>query len=178
MTREEIVKGLNAVNKECGRHLGESFAWMAEIFQEAIKTLEQYPCNDDNSITINFVGKEEAEEFRRYMKQQAVKGVFEGVEPCEDCVSRQAVLDLCKSLIDKSDLVDVAYEVRRLPSVQPTRKRGKWIHRRIINGDNIIDMHYCSECGEEFSYDAETGVCITNYKICPKCGSDNREVGE
>lgn len=116
----------------------------------------------------------------KYLTRDETNYIIKALEqkPCEDAISRQAVLDLCKSLIDKSDLVDVAYEVRRLPSVQPTRKRGKWIHRSIINGDNIIDMHYCSECGEEFSYDAETGVCITNYKICPKCGSDNREVGE
>lgn len=48
---------------------------------------------------------------------------------------------------------------------------GHWISRHIIDGNKTIDMHYCSECGEEFSYDAETGVNITNYNTCPNCGA-------
>ena len=41
-----------------------------------------------------------------------------------DYISRQAVIDLCKAVIDKSDIVDMAYEVRRLPSVAIPKERG------------------------------------------------------
>ena len=30
MTKEEIIKGLESVKKECGMHLDESFAWICE----------------------------------------------------------------------------------------------------------------------------------------------------
>ena len=55
-----------------------------------------------------------------------------------------------------------------LPSAQPERKKGKW-HRRFYPQ---IEMMVCSECQEEFSYDAETG--IRDYNYCPNCGADMR----
>ena len=33
-------------------------------------------------------------------------------------------------------------------------KIGKWINRRVITKDNSFDMYVCSNCNEEFSYDA------------------------
>lgn len=48
------------------------------------------------------------------------------------------------------------------------RKKGKW-HRRFYSQ---IEMMVCSECQEEFSYDAETG--IRDYNFCPNCGADMR----
>ena len=48
------------------------------------------------------------------------------------------------------------------------RKKGKW-HRRFYPQ---VEMIVCSECQEEFSYDAETGVGDYNY--CPNCGADMR----
>ena len=75
-------------------------------------------------------------------------------ESCIDAISREAVIELCKNIIDKSDLVDVAYEVRRLPSV--THKSGKWLD---INGIYAE----CSNCNEE--------IYITgDFKYCPNCG--------
>lgn len=47
-------------------------------------------------------------------------------------------------------------------------KTGHWINRHII-ANTSIDMIVCSECGEEFSYDAETG--ISEYNYCPNCGA-------
>ena len=56
-------------------------------------------------------------------------------------------------------------------------KIGKWIRRHCISKNNkSIDMFVCSSCGEEFSWDAETGIKIDNYNICPNCGSYNRGV--
>lgn len=55
--------------------------------------------------------------------------------------------------------------------VEPVR-HGHWIHRHYITGNrDSIEMFVCSECREEFSYDAETGVSITDYNVCPNCGA-------
>lgn len=48
---------------------------------------------------------------------------------------------------------------------------GKWIKRQYINGSKSINMIFCTNCGEEFSYDAETGIGIDDYNYCPKCGA-------
>lgn len=34
-----------------------------------------------------------------------------------------------------------------------------------------FDMYRCSICGEEFSWDIETGINIKDYDYCPNCGS-------
>lgn len=50
-----------------------------------------------------------------------------------------------------------------------TRPQGKWIRRRVIAKDRSFDMVVCSNCQTEFSWDAETGVSMDNYKTCPNC---------
>lgn len=51
--------------------------------------------------------------------------------------------------------------------------RGHWNKRHYINGDKQLTMYCCSNCGEEFSYDAETGSGIEDYDYCPNCRSVN-----
>ena len=58
------------------------------------------------------------------------------------------------------------------------RPHGMWIgrsHYRPSTEQYDCKMSVCSECGEEFSYDAETGIDITDYSFCPKCGADMRK---
>lgn len=50
-------------------------------------------------------------------------------------------------------------------------KPGKWISHIEYGSHGRIQLWACSECRELFSYDAETGVEITNYHICPNCGA-------
>lgn len=50
-------------------------------------------------------------------------------------------------------------------------KPGKWISHIEHGIHGGIQCWVCSECRELFSYDAETGVEITNYHICPNCGA-------
>lgn len=78
-------------------------------------------------------------------------------EPCEDTISRQAVLNLINE--------DWKYEglekpVKWLPSVTPTRKKGKWIKLR-----DRYDEPYevCSLCNC-------SGIGVFNY--CPNCGAE------
>jgi ribosomal protein L37E len=94
-------------------------------------------------------------------------------EPCEDCISRQAVLDYLDKM--PSELTsDGRRMVRRrtleeyisdtLPSVTPQPKVGRWI--------NIDATHSkCDRCGAVFEIASENGE--SNY--CPHCGAKMEE---
>ena len=56
------------------------------------------------------------------------------------------------------DTADVEVWVNALPSAQPERKRGKWIHK-----PNVYGVAYCSECDFELH--------INNTNFCPNCGA-------
>ena len=51
---------------------------------------------------------------------------------------------------------------------------GKWMHRHVITIDRRFDIVVCSNCQTEFSWDAETGVSMDNYKTCPNCSAKMR----
>lgn len=80
-------------------------------------------------------------------------------EPCEDCVSRKAVIRLLHSGYHSKSMIE---EVKELPSAQPEHKTGKW----------ILDWKHnkatCSECHRSF-YDV---FDIENYdNFCRGCGA-------
>lgn len=57
--------------------------------------------------------------------------------------------------------------------VAPVR-HGRWIKKfyyRQSTQAYDCEMYSCSECGNEFSYDAETGMCMCNWGFCPCCGA-------
>lgn len=39
--KEDIIKGLESVKEECGKHLDEGFAWICEPIDKAIKALKE-----------------------------------------------------------------------------------------------------------------------------------------
>ena len=91
----------------------------------------------------------------------------EEIEPCEDVISREAVLNhICESKeCYKEDCKGKTYQrcvdlqwVYDLPSVTPTKKGG-WIH--IDNMNNAT----CSICGIK---------AHASYNFCPICGADMR----
>lgn len=104
------------------------------------------------------------------------------VEPCEDAISRKAVLDIIrfedKWLTDtKSNNAntDIAFsgiksKVTELPPIQPKAKVGHWI-------DKFGGEYRCSYCREIISIDTEiefpNGI---TYKYCPNCGAKMQEV--
>ena len=77
-----------------------------------------------------------------------------------DLIERQAAIDL----INDIDLINftakgiIRGRLRKLPSAQPERKRGKWIHK-----PNVYGVAYCSECDFELH--------INNTNFCPNCGA-------
>ena len=101
-----------------------------------------------------------------------------------DLISRQAVEDLLDEYMSRlrihigtpNDtesysyarglLVGVINDIKQLPSAQPERKIGKWLHDK----DDVLLSGYCSCCGWE-SIIMETDVADMPY--CPNCGSYN-----
>ena len=84
-------------------------------------------------------------------------------EPCGDCISRQAVLDIAKT--SKSNWIDNSVLFKRvseLLSVEPERKVGKW-H---VEGFDA----WCTNCGFH-------PTTIEAFDYCPSCGA-KMEVNE
>lgn len=79
-------------------------------------------------------------------------------EPCEDAISRQAVIEIAES--SKSNWIDNSVlfkRVNELPPVTPKPKTGHWIYRVV----GIYRYASCSECNK-------MQVDESNY--CPNCG--------
>lgn len=94
-------------------------------------------------------------------------------EPCEDAISRQAVLDLMRSLtrwcvrsedgkFNNVGLLydDVMFGIDKLPSVIQKPKTGHWAQ---ISPQGIYE---CSECGQNVM---TSDICV--YKFCHGCGA-------
>ena len=93
-------------------------------------------------------------------------------EPCDDCISRKAVLDaidahkysdsFCEEHnIDWSiNLGMVHILVNELPSVTPQQKIGRWISN--AEDDLKISEYTCSNC---------KGLSDEDSDFCPKCGA-------
>lgn len=94
-------------------------------------------------------------------------------EPCDNAVSRQAVLDK-KELVELEDGQSFycisPEDVEALPSVTPQLKTGHWIrwYERKENDGCIEHIPHCkcSECGKK--YDPHSSQFI---KYCSKCGA-------
>lgn len=102
----------------------------------------------------------------------------------DDLISRQAAIDAIEShirtaeepyqLSQTENVLNHAFEIAascvyNLPSVQPERKKGKWI----VDGVRFKGGHdwmHCSECGRET---LNTPMERTNY--CPNCGAKMEE---
>jgi hypothetical protein len=102
-------------------------------------------------------------------------------EPCEDVISRKAVLDSLVEYMDafynengrmmysdhiitNADCNDLKEWIRSFPPVTPQPKMGHWI-------DKFGGEYRCSCCREIISIDTEiefpNGI---TYKYCPNCG--------
>ena len=94
------------------------------------------------------------------------------LKPCEDCVSREAVLNLFRpseelqdSTLSKHWFDFVSKYINKLPSVQLQKKKGKWI----VTEDDLDGVNFpsfsceCSECGADFSWKTD---------FCPGCGAE------
>lgn len=82
-------------------------------------------------------------------------------EPCEDCVSRQAVLDLMQIKIGGKELYTAIYE---LPPVTPQPKTGHWI----VEESEFNIYVKCSCCNYIVNYFWSD---CNKAPYCPNCGA-------
>jgi hypothetical protein len=109
-------------------------------------------------------GRMTKDEFRDYVdflrsqdeiSYDVYSGLIDGIdtleqEPCEDCISRQAVLaiagDSCLDLDSYEDTKDFCDEINELPPVTPQPKTGHWIEE--FNDLEGEVRFTCSSCGK------------------------------
>ncbi len=87
-------------------------------------------------------------------------------EPCEDAISRKAALDMATTIQTDDysgneimEVVDID-EIKALPPVTPTRKKGKWIVLKDGYGDIVEAV--CSCCHANGNH---------KWRCCPYCES-------
>lgn len=85
-------------------------------------------------------------------------------EPCDDCVSRQAVLDLVADY-DLS-MGQVVKGIHALPPATPQPKVGYWEWMQYDGNPNIGNWH-CSECHS---------IGRSYFDFCPFCGTKMSEI--
>ena len=133
-------------------------------------------------------GKQDGiEEGIQYMKlkdsivergDKAIKALEQ--EPCEDAISRQAVLDVFGCVMDywKEHAIDVepheikdalieqyeftAKQLSDLPPVNPQPKTGHWIMTNEVDVLHGLPSYECSKCGQ---------ISLENGNYCPSCGA-------
>ena len=132
------------------------------IVQGYIDHLEYMKKNADE-----FFDREQADKDIEAFKA-AIKALEQ--EPCEDAISRQAVLDK-KELVELEDgqsfyCIDPE-QVETLQLVTPQPKIGHWINGDCKGGN-------CSVCGEYYAFYPESG----DFNYCPNCGAKMDEQQE
>ena len=91
-------------------------------------------------------------------------------EPCDDAISRQAVLNEIYNTDGISNIYfHLADEIIALPPVTPAEKVGQWT-------EGGFDFNYwtCSKC----KYQPNNDYSKPSYNYCPNCGAKMQEVGE
>lgn len=167
MTREEAIKVITSNDVFDADLIYEAVSMAIKALEQEPKTIEEKQAESEKYQKAFDDGYENGYAQARFDYEQ---------EPCEDAISRQAVLDY----IDKmpSELTaDGRRMIRRrtleeyisdtLPPVKPQEpKTGHWIEviDEIDSLGNKTWHHKCSICGNE---DSGWG----NYKYCPNCGA-------
>lgn len=78
-------------------------------------------------------------------------------EPCEDCISRQAVLNEMEIRRANGDMITAGF-IKGLPPVTPQQKMGQWIE----HFDESGKWYECDQCHSDWGGPV-------NY--CPNCGA-------
>jgi rubrerythrin len=164
------------------------------VLDEAIKALEQQPCEDAISrkavldklnklIEVERLqgtdemgyGRERVNAYESMIFEIESKYLYPSVnpqQPCEDCISRQEAINCATSNEFRYKIVE---DIKTLPSVTPKPKIGRW-----REDANKIDAQFgrhtyiCSECGKYAEYFISgTEVWWDRIKpnFCPNCGA-------
>lgn len=88
-------------------------------------------------------------------------------EHCGDAISRKSMLDYIKYL--HGEMPEEEEFVKALPSVTPTRKKGKWVNKSHTSDCGIkFVASECTCCGKKTFFDCDQLV----YNYCPNCGAE------
>ena len=101
--------------------------------------------------------------------EMAIKALEQ--QPCEDCISRQAVIEITA----ETGALETQSRVRELPSVTPNEKTGYWIDEADdIDAQFGKHTYKCSECNnyaEYFISGTEVWWDRIKPNFCPNCGA-------
>ena len=104
------------------------------------------------------------EEGIKFATEEGIKALEQ--EPCEDAISRQAVLvtarNSCADLVSNKDTEIFCDEIKALPPVTSHPKTGEWIFV-----DKAHEHAHCSEC-DHGDVDLLDG---RPHNYCPNCGA-------
>lgn len=122
--------------------------------------------------------KDYIREWCPYDRQEEIIKALEQ-EPCEDCISRQAVLDgiaiiakaKAKSDAQKSLMGRVLFFTEHLPPVTPQPKTGRWVSI----DEEPHEVYECDRCGRVVSTFTANIEPHIEYKYCPNCGAKMAE---
>ena len=101
-----------------------------------------------------------------------------------ELISRQKAIDAVDKRFDgipmeqTQEILMLRRDLRTLPSVQPERKRGKWIYGE--HDVAMCDGYRCDKCGffVPWDYQHKSIDFIKDYNYCPSCGADMRGRGD
>ena len=143
---------------------------MKEILDVIHKTIYQFfdVCGDDEEVPMSDKDKLLLE------VNKAICNNLKALEPCEDAISRQAVLaliteyqkgfDAVMNIGGKVSMEELADDIKLLnSSVTPQPKTGHWI----LTDDDFV---YCSECEDSY-YPRPIDA---SWYYCPHCGAKMR----
>ncbi len=143
---------------------------MRDATEEERKSTKDYIDSISKPTGLQFDDIYEELDFVQPHKKISVK-----LRLCEDCISREDAIDTAIEAVDEWDggcntnRATMIYKaIKNLPSVTPSRSRGKWIHWT----DDYKDYVTCSCC----EYGEEGEVLLSDKTpFCPICGVDMRE---
>ena len=157
MTREEAIEKLELMRQKVDEE-----TYRALIL--AIKALEQEPTFDDECQ------KDMNEAWEQIQKKRKRIPVTLDLTPCDDAISRQAVIEKLNELDWQELYLPIHFKkhiIDKLPSV--TQKSGKWIDKEISNPDYPFQDRKIIECSKCHYGIVQARLGYTNY--CPNCGA-------
>ena len=101
-------------------------------------------------------------------------------QPCEDCISREAVDEYITNLLsgylydeERTRLEDLTAYIWELSSVTPQQKIGHWI----LLDECSNSGYYCSKCHKKVIKEGWSNT-VKKVKYCPNCGAKMTESEE
>lgn len=137
-----------------------------EIIDVIHKTMYQFfdVCGDNEEVPMS-----DKDELLLSVNKAICNNIKALEESCEDAVSRKAIVEMLNargqgSVMTFDNFIELLY---KLPSVTPTRKRGKWIRKPIRNtkGGCVGAEMICTCCGKDNN-------CDKKLNYCPNCGAE------